>query len=297
MTAQLHLRATLAILAVTAIWLVALTLALGTRNPTITTAAAFDLTCTAGAAMYFLAVRRGHLPRWALTLTIATGAMAARLLLRDGGAIALAAGAMIELGAVAMVVLRIRTRGEWLPPGLRHLLATELQIMASAVAGWRTPRRDSNVFTSHRTNGWSLIAGTFIALTLIETPLVHVVLGRFGHTTIAWVATGLSLYSVAWLIGDLHALRHGGLIVTADALELRLGVRWRGQIPRAAITRVTACNGAPSKEVDFSILGANLLVTLDRPVELRGLFGRRRCVDALALSVDEPDRFTRAILP
>lgn len=317
MTAQAPVRATLAFGAVAAIWFVVLVL-VPLQHSVVAAAGAFDLTCTAGAAMYFLAVRRGHLPRWALTLTIAAGVIGARFLLNGGGAIALAALGTLELAAMGFAILRIgRARRAWraalaetgsradaleralaatgLPPVFQRVLATELQVMANAVAGWRGARRASNVFTSHRTNGWSLIAGTFIGLTLVETPLVHVVLTRFGYSTIAWVATGLSLYSVAWLVGDLHALRHGGLVVTANVLELRLGVRWRGEIPLTAITSVTRCSEAPTKRVDFSILGANVLLTLGRPVELRGLFGRRRTVDTLALSVDEPDRFIQAL--
>ena len=315
MTAQAQVRGTLAITAVVAIWFVVLVI-VPRQHPIVAAAGAFDLTGTAGAAMYFVAVRRGHLPRWVLTLTIAMGAIGGRLLLRSSGAIA-AVGAL-ELVALALLVVRIRrARRAWrealadhetradaleralaatgMPPAMRHVLTTELSVMANVIAGWRKPRHDASVFTSHRTNGWSLIAGTFIGLTLLETPLVHVVLTRFDHATIAWVATCASLYSVAWLIGDLHALRHGGIVVTPSVLELRLGVRWRGQVPRADIIAVTRCNGAPRKQVDFSILGANVLVTLRRPTVIQGLFGRRRQVDVLALSIDELDRFERAL--
>lgn len=287
MTAQVSFRGVLAVGAVAAIWLIVLAI-VPLQYPPVAAAGAFDLTVTAGAAMYFLAVRGGHLPRWVLTITVAAGLIGARMLVRTN----LVVFGLIEVAAVALAIRRFRRGGAGI---FGHILAAELQVMANAIVGWRKPRRDPNVFTSHRTNGWALIAGTFIGLTLVETPLVHVVLVRFGHPTIAWIATGASLYSVAWLIGDLHALRHGGLVVTPDALELRLGVRWQGTIPRAEILSITRCHEAPSKHVDFSILGANVLVTLRNPLEIRGLFGRRRVVDSLALSVDEPERFEAVI--
>jgi hypothetical protein len=292
MTAQASsFRGMLAISAVVAIWFVVLAI-VPRQYPPVAAAGALDLTCTAGAAMYFLAVRRGHLPRWMLTVTIAAGVMGARFILHGGGALTLVVLGMIELAAMTFAIRRIR-RGQ---AGIfGHIIAAELQVMASAVRGWRRPLRAPNVFTSHRTNGWALFAGTLIGLTLIETPLVHVVLTRFDHPTIAWMATGASLYSVAWLIGDLHALRHGGLIVTPEALEIRLGVRWRGTIPRTQIANITRCHEAPSRDVDFSILGANVLVTLRTPVEMRGLFGRRRHVDMLAVSVDDTDQFEQAM--
>lgn len=318
-TAVARRRAGLAIGVVLAIWATVLSLAFATRAPVVAAAAAFDLTVTAGLAMYLLAVRRGHLPRWTLTLTIALGALAGRLLLAKLGGdtrIILAALLAFEAVALTLVIVRIgRARRAWrvartggagraealeralaatgMPSLMRHALASELHIIGSAFAGWRTPRRAPGLFTSHRTGGWPLLAGTFIGLTLVETPLVHLALVAFGHPIAAWILTGLSLYSVAWLVGDLHALRHGGIALTESALELRLGARWRGTIPRSAIVRVERVTEAPNRGVDFSILGANVLVTLAAPHEVRGLFGRRRVVDVLALSIDEPDRFMR----
>lgn len=321
MTTAVRSRAGLGILSVIAIWAIVVPLAMITRQPIIAGAAAFDLTVTAGIAMYFVAVRRGHLPRWALTLTIAAGAIAARFLLVVAGLdwrILLAVAITFETFALGLVVIRTgRARRAWraarteglarpdaleralaatgLPSVMRRALASELHIVASAIVGWRSPRRDPHLFTSHRTGGWPLIAGVFIGLTLVETPLVHVVLVSFGRPIAAWILTGLSLYSIAWLVGDLHALRHGGVALTADSLELRLGARWRGTIPRSAIVGIERCTEAPERGVDFSILGANVLVTLASPYEVRGLFGRRRTVDRLALSIDEPERFTAAL--
>src|SRR5512139_3445064 len=112
MTAQAPVRATLAISTVAAIWVVVL--AIVARIPVVAPAGAFDLTVTAGVAMYFIAVRRGHLPRWMLTLTIAAGAIAARWLLHGGGALALAALGTLELAAMTLVVIRFgRARRAW----------------------------------------------------------------------------------------------------------------------------------------------------------------------------------------
>src|SRR6185295_12122162 len=117
-----------------------------------------------------------------------------------------------------------------LPARVAGAIAAELVIAAHIVVGWRAPRTTPALFTSHRMNGWALYAWTFAALTLVEAPVVHLALVSWGHATAAWIASALSLYGAAWLIGDLHALRHGGIALTADALELRLGVRWRARI-------------------------------------------------------------------
>ena len=152
-----------------------------------------------------------------------------------------------------------------------------------------------NLYTVHRESGWSAYAGAFIGLTCVETPLVHVALAAYGHPAIAWIATALSLYTVVWLVGDVRALGRSGITVHDDAVELRIGKRWRTRIPRAAIVWAARCDGATCKTTDFSILGANVVVRLAEPHEVRGMFGRVRTVRELALSIDEPDAFLAAL--
>nr|HEX4313632.1 hypothetical protein [Kofleriaceae bacterium] len=231
----------------------------------------------------------------------------------------LAVAASVELVAVALIALRIRrARRAWraaragglprvdaldlalaatgLPARVAAGIAAELAIVGYAIGGWRAPAPRAGVITSHRTNGWPLYAGVFAALVVAEAPVGHLALAGFGHPTAAWIATAASTYSVVWLIGDVHALRHGGVAVTADALELRLGVRWRGRIPLAAIARVTPCSGAPAGAADLSILGANVVVELAAgaaPVTVRGLLGRRRTARTFALSIDDADAFAQ----
>jgi len=313
-------RAASAIGAVVAIWACVLALVAASRAPVIAVAGSFDLTVTASAAMYFLAVRGGHLPKRAIWIVAAAGAIAARILLAgavDASRAVFAAAATLELAAIALVIVRIRrARRAWraerargaagidalfgalgatgLPARVAGGIATELAVFAYAIAGWRRPRVAAERFTVHRVNGWPLFAGVLVALTLVETPVAHVALAGTGHATAAWIASVLSLYGALWFIGDAHALRHGGVIVRGDAIELALGVRWRGRIARDQIERVER-GAAPDKRADFSILGANVVLHLRSPVVLHGLVGRRRQTRVVALSIDEPDRFVAAL--
>lgn len=306
-------RAVVPVGAVALIWMVVWTLVVATGAPIVAAAGAFDLTCTAGLAMWLLGVRPGHLPKRALTLTVAVGAVAARLLLARAGDAThavIAAAITLELAAMAVVMVRFRrARAAWraatddrletalratgIPEVVAGAIACELMIVRFAFAGWRRPRAAR--FTVHRTNGWGLYAEVFVALTLVETPLVHVALAAFGHATAAWVLTALSLYSVVWLVGDLHALRHGGVALRGEVLELQIGVRWRARIPRGDIGWAARCDGATCKASDFSILGANVVLRLAAPHEVRGLFGRRRVVREIALSIDDADGFLAAL--
>jgi hypothetical protein len=317
---RLDLRAIAGLGAVVAVWASSLAAYAATRAPAVALAAAIDLTITATAALYLIAVRGGHLAPRALWPVGAAGLVAARVLV--GSAVdtthaALAVAAVLELLAAAVIALRVRrARTGWrtaraggaarldaldaaltatgLPRRIAGAIASELGVVGCALTGWRRPRVAADTFTVHRVNGWTLYAGVFALLTIAETPVVHLALAAFGHSTAAWIATGLALYSALWLVGDAHALRHGGVVLGRDALELRLGVRWRGRIARAAIAHVER-GSAPARAADFSILGATVVLHLREPVTLHGLAGRRRTTDVIALSIDDADRFLAVV--
>lgn len=284
---------------------------------TVAIAAAVDFSVTASLALYLLAVRRGHLPRWTLGITIAIGLGFAKLALATTSATSavMAAGAAMELGAVAWLAIRgRRAHRAWrasraagapvidaltdaflaakLPARVASMLATELSLVATLATGWRRPA--PGAFTVHRAAGWPLYAGVLVFLTLVETSAVHVVLVTYASPLAAWIVSGLSVYTALWLVGDVLALRHGGAIPHAHELELRIGVRWRGRIPWHAIASIDAWT-PDTVATDLSILGANTVVRLSAPCELVGLLGRRRTATAIALSLDDRAGFVSAV--
>ncbi len=302
-------RASLGIAAVALIWAAAW-LAILHAPPaaagTVSLAAAFDFSVTASVALYLIAVRPGHLPRWTLGATIAIGLAMGRH--------APAAAAALELVTVAWLAIRgRRAYRAWriarasgvaveaalveafvaarLPARVAAVLATEVALVSLLATGWRKPT--SGAFTVHRNSGWALYAGVLVFLVLVETAALHVVLAMYASAVVAWIATALSIYSALWFVGDVLALRHGGAIVGERALELRIGVRWRGTIPWRAIASVTG-PGA-SRATDISILGANVVLELREPCELVGLLGRRRMATAIALSIDDREAFVSAV--
>jgi hypothetical protein len=277
------------------VWCGALGAWFATRAAPVAAAAAIDLTVTAGAVAYWLGVRGRT-----LAAIVAAGALAAKLVLGSVLVVAIA----VELAMLTAIALRIRTaRRAWLaardhrldaalaavlPPLAAAIVATEATVMRHAITGWR--RRTTRAFALN--SGWSLTAGVLVALVAAETPAVHLLLVAVGAPTAAWIATALSIYSALWLVGDAHALRHGGVSIAGDVLELELGVRWRARIPFAAIAHVSRGSEA---ELDLALAGANVVVELHEPLELSGLFGRRRSARSIALELDEPVAFIAAV--
>jgi hypothetical protein len=293
MTTRIDARVAVAALAL--VWCGALGAWFATHAAPVAAAAAIDLTVTAGAVAYWLGVRGRT-----LAAIVAAGALAAKLVLGSVLVVAIA----VELATLTVIALRVRTaRRAWLaardhrldaalaavlPPLAAAIVATEATVMRHAITGWR--RRTTRAFALN--SGWSLTASVLVALVAAETPAVHLLLVAVGAPTAAWIATALSSYSALWFVGDAHALRHGGVAIAGDALELELGVRWRARIPLSAIARVSRGSDA---EIDLALAGANVVVELHEPVELSGLFGRRRSARSIALDLDEPDAFIAAV--
>lgn len=267
------------------VWAVAWLALIALRaHPPIAIAASFDFVVTAGAVMYFVAVKPGALPRWALIATLAIGMVFAKLaLLHSSGSVVMVFGIALELGMVASLIVRGRRS---LPA---RIFLTEIRVLSMAVVGWRKPKP---AFTVHRTNGWSLYAGVFVFLILVETVPVHIALASFVSVTAAWIASALSVYSAVWIIGDALALRHGGLVIRDGEIEITIGARWHTTV---ALTDVVAIEAAGVADLDLSVRGANAALRLRHPVRVDGLFGRTRHPTSIALSVDDLPGLTAAI--
>jgi hypothetical protein len=265
-----------AVVAVAIVWLGALGAWHLTHAPPVAVAAAFDLVVTAGAVAYWLGVR-GR----ALGLVVTAGMLAAKLALGS----VLVVAVIVEIAAIGFALTRRGIAFE--------IFATELRILRAAIFGWRV--RQTGAFTVHRSSSWALTAGVLAALTLVEAPLVHLVVVAFGHPTAAWIVSALSLYGALWLVGDVNALRAGGLRIADGTLVVALGARWRGAIELATIDRVALASGPA--ELDVAIATANVVIELRESATLVGLFGRTKRVRSIAFELDEPVAFVAQLAP
>ena len=81
------------------------------------------------------------------------------------------------------------------------------------------------------------------------------------------------------------------LRITATDLSLRVGVRWEADIPRDRIARVELLiphNESPKSDtLVAALLGqANIRLKLNGPIEVIGMYGIRRTVQEIWLTVD-----------
>lgn len=279
----------------------------------IALAATFDLTVTATAAVWWFGVRRRVLPRWMVVVTLSWGVALARSRVPHAplGALVVAAGALevlsvgwllIRIGRVVRGVRAARAAGPigaleaglagaGFPARLAAIVGTELAVLWLAVTGWfRRPRGGFAM----RSTGWILFAGVMGFLIASETAVAHVALAAW-NPTVAWVSTVSSAYLLVWLIGDAHAIRLYPVEILGDTLRVTIGIRWRVTIPLADIASVTETHSVPDGALSLALFEPTVLVTLRAPVEVRGLLGRRRRADRIALTIDDPRAFAAAL--
>ena len=137
-----------------------------------------------------------------------------------------------------------------------------------------------------------MLFGFFAGISLMEAALMHLVLARWS-SSLAWTLTGLSVYGAVWLVAVARSFALRPVLATDTELVVRAGLLWTVRVPRCSIS----CEDPGAIcEIRLTPLGnPNVVLRLADPVRARGLYGRTRSVHALALSLDEPEAFRRAI--
>jgi hypothetical protein len=267
----------------------------------------------AASALGWMGVRRGALPRWAPLAPLALAlAMLARLPAAPARLLTAAVG-LLEVAILALLVVRLPSvvrgaraaRGAGplaalqaglsaarVPPRVAAIVAAELGVLWLVCTGWfRHPA--PHTFSMRRTS-WLAMAAMLGLLLVVESVAVHLLLARWSAVA-AWLATASSAYALLWLCADAQAIRLYPHAIVADTLHLRLGVRWRAAIPLGDIASVEPIHAVPSDAHDLTLLDPSVLVRLHRPTELTGLLGRRRRTTALAVTVDDAERFVDSL--
>jgi hypothetical protein len=293
----------------------------GTHPRLLADALTLDLIVTVPLVYWFLAVRRAGLPRLSVLPVFVLSVAGTRLvpgleagrLLHGLEWVAVPAELLlltiVARRAVAMSrALRAGEGGDALESLRRaaielveveraaEVIAYEAAVLWYAVVGGgrhgMPPSADA--FGVRRRSGYGpVLVGLFFAL-VAEAIAVHLLVRRWSVVA-AWILTILTAYAALWLIGDFRALGRRSILVTGDELIVRLGLRWTVRVPLDRIRAVRAARGQEppgSDHLRAVILGAERqVVELDSEVVATGLYGIRRRIRSIGLSVDEPERF------
>lgn len=179
-------------------------------------------------------------------------------------------------------------------------LGYEGALLWYALFSWRSPVETSGTappFFSHRRGGYGGIVAALLLAIAAEVIPVHLLLSSWSHIA-AWGATILSVYGGLWLWGDFQAIRLRPSGLGGERLHVRLGLRWRVDIPLSSIQAIQRLRSGAQPPADLRVTlpgSTRVLLLLDPAVEAHGPYGRRRQVRRLVWGVDEPGRLIEGI--
>ena len=291
------------------------------QHPALPPAVAFDLLVTLPVVFYLCLVRPYRLPLSTLVAAVGGGLALSHWLLPGGGVSLLVwAGRLVGVGEVVVagytaVRLRRVVRGYRLAQAqstdfienlfaagqpvlgrLTEAIMTEVAVARYALLGtWARLEAGpgEQPFSTHRTSGFGALLAAFAGLSLVELAAAHLVIGHW-HPRAAWVVTGISAYSLLWLLAHGQAVRRRPVLLTPSILVVRAGFVWRAAIPRVQLLAIKKITDVPTPAPDLLnaarllLTPPNLLLTFSEPQPVHGLYGLRRTVRRLAIYVDEP---------
>lgn len=292
-------------------------------------AVTIDLVAGIPLLFYFCVIRPAHLPAITLIPVFLLSVVLANRLLPSEGRTYLAVVEMIlpiaEVVALSYAALRLRriyreyrlARAhkhyfiDALETGARralgnlpvvNLLTTEFSMLVLAVGGWfmrfETRNPGDRVFTTYKQSLYPVIIPALLLLSIPETLLLHTLVSKWSPTA-AIVITILGIYSVVWFIGDFNATRLHPIVLSADTVHLRAGLRWRADIPIADIAGIQKLGPDETKPADYVSFAfasePQLMITLKRRVQVRGLFGIKKDVSRIGLFLDDVAAFCQAV--
>ncbi|MBN8725846.1 MAG: hypothetical protein J0M03_23315 [Acidobacteria bacterium] len=168
---------------------------------------------------------------------------------------------------------------------------------------WRKPVIESNTttFSYYKNNAYFAIFIGLILLLIVESIVAHFFLAKFD-TTLAWVASLASIYTILWLWGDFQAIRLNPIAINDQELKLNAGLRWQISVPREMIKEVIDISkaGKLTERKDYlsmTIAGEpELVIALNQSLKAKGLFSITKECKYIGIFVDDLPAFKQTLM-
>jgi hypothetical protein len=138
----------------------------------------------------------------------------------------------------------------------------------------------------------------FILAILLEMPLAHLLLHFMWSPTAAWIASGLSVWGLLYLVAEYRATLGRPVSLDNENVYIRCGVlSMDAIIPWHQIKSIEKISEPVRRQPGvrrYKQLGElNVAIHLQPNVVLPDLFGRDQRIEKICLGLDEPDGFIR----
>ncbi|MFT5999753.1 MAG: hypothetical protein ACI81P_002211 [Neolewinella sp.] len=274
--------------------------------------------------VYLLLIRKTAIPNTTVVPVMVLGLLLGLYFMPEGSQVYLQlfkkwALPVIEISVLAFVVFKVRaavihhkrehgqaldfftavksTALDVLPQRLAVPFATEIAVFYYGFFAWKSRDLKDHEFSYHKKSGTPATFGAFIFMIGVETAALHLLLAEWNALA-AWVLTGLSIYTAVQLFGFGKSLSRRPVYIQDGKLHLRYGILSEVEVPLTDIAAVALSRKPLAKDQlaqKLSPLGDfeshNVVLTLNQPCTLTGLYGRKKEFQTLGLHLDQPKAF------
>ncbi len=194
-----------------------------------------------------------------------------------------------------------KTLSTILPRKLAMLFATEIAVIFYSFIKWKTRAIKENEFTYHKRSGTQAVLSIIILLIAIETFVLHLLLSMWS-ISVAWVITGLSIYTALQMFGFLKSLSQRPIVISDESVILHYGILNETEIQFSNIENIALAKRKTNTDklsVKLSPLGEleshNIVISLKKERTLTGIYGIKKKFKVIAFYVDMPNEFTEKL--
>lgn len=186
---------------------------------------------------------------------------------------------------------------------LATLIFHDVAVFYYSCLAWRQKaftKPDAAAFAYHKESSWFYLMLMVCKLLILEGVAVHFLLQEWSHQA-AWLVSASHVYLIILLVADYNAMRLNPVLVDQAGVRIRYGLRISADVPFSEIANVTVAQGMeiPKEEWETTVgpmfEQPNTAIELAQPLKVRGLFGIRREVGKIYLTLDKPEQFRQMI--
>lgn len=194
-----------------------------------------------------------------------------------------------------------KTCSGFLPGRLAYLFATEFVVIYYGFFKWHSEPLKKNEFTYHKNNGLFSLLYTFLFIIALETFLIHILVDQWS-STMAWIFTGLSIYTLLQIFGFAKSLEFRRIYFDKEKLYLRSGILGEVDIPISEIESIKILSEkielntyTKSLSPFYNIEKPNIILKVKNEHILKGLYGIEKKFYNLIFYLDKPEKFNTEI--
>ena len=179
--------------------------------------------------------------------------------------------------------------------------ATEIAVFYYGFINWEKVKLSENEFSYHKNSGIITTLIAFMISGAIEIFVIHKLLMKWNEI-VAWILTGLSIYTVIQIYGILRALTKRPIKIDENGIFLKYSILSEIYLKFDDIDNIEIFTKEIEKKGTIKYFspfgkleGNNIKIELKNEQTIEGLYGIKRKMKSIVLFIDEKEKFIEKI--